>query len=106
MGSPSKGVFGKASPGFGEAITAKNKTDEVLTFRLFAEGEWVDLPSPLLRPGETAAVLSRASLFELSTPTVDGCTDGDLVAIAADGGEVAGHAPPVCDGDHWVITDE
>lgn len=93
-------------PGLDAAITAKNETDEVLTFRLFAEGEWVDLPSPRLASGQTEPVLSRASLFEPSTLTVDGCTEGDLVAVAPDGSEVARHAPPLCDGDHWVIRDE
>lgn len=88
------------------AITAENETDEVITFRLFADGEWVDLPSPRLAPGQTDTVLSGASLFEPSTLTVDGCTEGDLVAVAPDGSQVARHAPPLCDGDHWVITDE
>lgn len=92
-------------PSLSASITAKNETDETLTFRLFAEGEWVDLPTPLLTPGQTAAVLSRALLFEPSRLTVDGCTEGDLVAVAADGSEVARHAPPLCDGDQWVITD-
>jgi hypothetical protein len=93
-------------PSLSAAITAKNETSEVLTFRLFAEGEWVDPPSPRLAPGQTEPVLSRASLFEPSTLTVDGCTEGDLVAVAPDGSEVARHSPPLCDGDHWVITDE
>jgi hypothetical protein len=92
-------------PSLSASITAKNETDETITFRLFAEGEWVDLPTPPLAPGQTAAVLSRASLFEPSTLTVDGCTEGDLVALAPDGSEVARHAPPLCDGDHWVVTD-
>jgi hypothetical protein len=93
-------------PGIAAAITAKNETDQVITFRLLAEGEWIDLPTPRLAPGQTDTVLSGGSLFEPSTLTVDGCTEGDLVAVAPDGSEVARHAPPLCDGDHWVITDE
>lgn len=91
-------------PAIAAAISAKNETDEPLTFRLFAHGESVELPTRLA-PGHRGTVLSGDSLFEGSTLTVDGCTVGDLVALAPDGSEVARHAPPLCDGDHWVITD-
>jgi hypothetical protein len=76
-----------------------------VTFRLFASGEWVELPR-VLRPGQSDTLLSGASLFEPSKLTVDGCTEGDLVAIAEDGTEVARHAPPPCDGDRWVVTED
>jgi hypothetical protein len=92
--------------GLGAAVVATNDTDTTITFRLFADGEWVDLPTPRLQPGQTETVLSRGSVFEPSTLTVNGCTGGDLVAVAEDGTEVARHAPPLCDGDRWVVTDD
>lgn len=91
--------------GLGAAIVATNDTQTTITFRLFADGEWVELPGSL-PPGRTDAVLSRALLFEPSTLTVDGCTEGDLVAIAEDGAEVARRPPPLCDGDTWIVTED
>jgi hypothetical protein len=91
--------------GLGAAIVATNHTGTTITFRLFASGEWVELPRTLT-PGQTDTVLSGASLFEPSTLTVDGCTEGNLVAIAQDGSEVARHPPPLCDGDRWVVTED
>lgn len=91
--------------GLGAAISATNDTRTTITFRLFAEGEWVELPGTLT-PGRTDTVLSGALLFEPSTLTVDGCTEGELVAITEDGSEVARHPPPLCDGDRWVVTED
>ena len=88
------------------AIVATNHTETTLSFRLFANGKGVDLPLRRLQPGQTDTVLSGGSLWEPSTITEDGCTEGDLVAIAPDGSEVARHLPPLCDGDRWVVTDE
>lgn len=86
-------------------IAATNDTSTTITFRLFADGEWVELPGSL-PPGRTDTVLSGASLFESSTLTVDGCTEGDLVALADNGAEVARRPPPLCDGDTWVVTED
>ena len=50
--------------------------------------------------GETATVVP-ASIFDGQR-----CIEGDLVAFAPDGREVARHDEPVCFGDRWVIDDD
>jgi hypothetical protein len=90
---------------FGPAVTAINQTDETLRFELFGAGEWrrlaIELP-----PGRQQAVLFGSQMVEPNLLTVDGCTEGDLVAYTLDGREVARRPPPLCDGDHWIIEDE
>lgn len=54
-------------------------------------------------PGHSDAVLFGSDLAEGNELTVHGCTEGDLVAYATDGHEVARRTPPLCDGDTWVI---
>ena len=90
---------------YGPAITASNQTDETLEFRVFGGGEWWDLPLTL-PPGQSGSVLGGALLGEPTSVTVDGCTEGDLIALTPDGREVARHPPPLCKGDNWVVTDE
>lgn len=97
--------WGGGEPRLGPAITGKNATDEVLTFRVLGETGWLDLPA-MLRPGQDDIVMDGGFLAEPTVVAVDGCTDGDLVALAPDGREVARHAPPLCGGDHWIITEE
>lgn len=74
-------------------------------FKVFGDGEWLELP-PTLAPGRSEAILYGSELIEPSRVTVNGCTEGDLVALAPDGREVARHSPPLCDGDAWVIRDQ
>ena len=86
-------------------VTVTNETAEALEFEVFGAGEWRDLPLSL-PPGQSGAVLSGSDLVEPSLRTVDGCTEGDLVAFTTDGREVARHPPPLCDGDKWIIAEE
>lgn len=85
------------------AVTVTNETAETLEFKVFGAGEWRELPLSL-PPGQSGAVLFGSDLVEPSLRTVDGCTEGDLVATTTDGREVARHPPPLCDGDRWVIA--
>lgn len=87
------------------AVTVTNQTAETLTFEVFGAGEWRDLPLSL-PPGRSGAVLFGTDLVEPSLRTVNGCTEGDLVATDTDGREIARHPPPLCDGDTWTITGE
>jgi hypothetical protein len=76
-----------------------------LTFKVFGDGEWLDLPVSL-PPGRSDAILFGSDLMEPSRLTVDGCTEGDVAAYGPDGREVARQPPPLCDGDNWVIVEE
>ncbi|HJQ89906.1 MAG TPA: hypothetical protein VJ820_20865 [Propionibacteriaceae bacterium] len=87
------------------SVTAVNETSETLEFKVFGDGEWLDLPTSL-PPGRDGAILYGTDLVEPSRLTVDGCTEGDVVAYGPDDREVARHPPPLCDGDNWIIMEE
>jgi hypothetical protein len=94
-----------AEPDLGtQAVSVSNETSYTLEFMVFGAGEWRELPVSL-PPGQSGAVLFGSDLVEPSLRTVDGCTEGDLVATT-EGREVARHPPPLCDGDAWVISEE
>jgi hypothetical protein len=86
------------------SVTATNRTSETLHFKVFGDGEWFELSLALL-PGRTAPILTGSQLLNPSRVSVDGCTVGEVVAVAPDGHEIARHPPPWCDGDHWDIVE-
>ena len=94
-----------SEPHLGAAITATNETHQEVTFVIEADGESLALPDVAM-PGETTAVLAGGQVTEPSRFVEDRCTTGDLVAVAQDGSEVDRQAPPLCDGDEWVIDGE
>jgi hypothetical protein len=91
-----------SDPGLGQGVTVTNKTELTLHFEVFARGTSYDL-SPVVEPRQTEGVVTANELRGDSLIGENGCTIGDLVALAPDGDEVARHPPPLCTGDVWVI---
>jgi len=91
-----------SDPGLGQGVAVTNKTELTLHFAVFARGTSHDL-SPVVEPRQTEGVVTANELGGNSLIGENGCTIGDLVALAPDGDEVARHPPPLCTGDVWVI---
>src|SRR6266511_427010 len=86
-----------------DAVWVKNLTSNSLHFELIMVN---GRRFPLVRniaPGQEDTVLSGGQLSPDAGLTVNRCTVGDLIALAADGHEVARHPPPLCAREVWVI---
>jgi hypothetical protein len=89
----------------GTGINVMNNTDEVLHFRVFGDGKWVELSS-IARPRIPKLIISPEITSDTPRLGPDGCTTGPLVALDPGGREVARHLPPLCIDDTWVIEGE
>jgi hypothetical protein len=91
--------------GITDAVIVKNHTKTTLHFTLvIVNGEPFALHRDLAT-GEEVALLTGSQLSSNAGMMRNRCTVGDLIAYAADGHEVARHAPPLCAPGVWAIEE-